>query len=120
MNVIEFFRAHAGICIRPGESEEQARDRGARNLAAAEGIAHAAGVSFQCDIDPEVTSADYCDDEPTHATWRVLMYDCEGEIVGSLGGGDFGADGEPWGDPYRRVVEAELCAEYVEATLQDT
>lgn len=118
MNTIEFFRTHAGLCIHPGESEEQARDRGARNLAAAEGIAHAAGVSFQWEIDPEVTSADWCDDEPAHAAWCVVMRDCEGGIVGSLGGVDFGADGEPWSDPYRRVVEAELCVEYVETTLQ--
>jgi hypothetical protein len=43
--------------------------------------------------------------------WVCCMFDENGELVQSLGGVDFGRDVEPWGPPYRRVVEAELALE---------
>lgn len=49
--------------------------------------------------------------------WQCTAWQCEGDDMGaltyraSLGGIDFGRDGEPWGNPYRRVVEAELALE---------
>jgi hypothetical protein len=39
------------------------------------------------------------------------MRDKAGKVVQSLGGVDFGRDGDPWGQPYARVVEAELALE---------
>ncbi len=113
MQAIDFFRTHCAICQNPDETPEQARDRCAADLVAAEGFAAAAGVSFHWDVDPEVTSADWCGDEPAHSTWRALARDCCGQVIGSLGCVDFGPDGEPWSSPYRRVVEAEIAAEYM-------
>lgn len=109
---VEFFAAHAGLCILPGESEDQARDRGAHALAAAERAASDAGCSFHWDIDPFTDSSDWSEDEP-YAVWSVVMRDGAGTVVGSLGAVDFGSGGEPWGDQYRRVVEAELASDWL-------
>ncbi len=117
MQAIEFFRAHCSTFQQPGESLDAARDRCAADLAAAEGFASAAGVSFHWEVDREVTSADWCDDEPAWQTWCVLARDCEGGVIGSIGGVDFGADGSPWSDPYRRIVEAEIAADYMVQTM---
>lgn len=109
---VEFFAAHAGLCILPGESEEQARDRGAHVLATAERAASDAGCTFHWEIDPHADSSDWSEDEP-YAVWCVVMRDGSGKVVGSLGGVDFGSGGEPWGGQYCRVVEAELASEWL-------
>jgi hypothetical protein len=41
------------------------------------------------------------------------MVDEDGKIVQSLCFIDFGRDGSPWGDSYKRVVEAELALEQI-------
>lgn len=109
---VEFFRTYAGLCILPGETEEQARDRGAHALAAAERAASDEGCSYEWSIDPDTDSSDWSEDEP-YAVWRVLMRDSGGRVVGSLGGVDFGSGGEPWGEQHRRFVEAELASEWL-------
>jgi hypothetical protein len=42
------------------------------------------------------------------------MLDPEGTVVANLGGVDFGRDVEPWGNPYARVVEAELASDLID------
>lgn len=105
---VQFFMAHAGHSYDPQrETLAQGRYCGARRLAAAERKASAEGVAFEWSIDPDCDSSDWQDGEP-YAVWQCLARDASGAVVGSLGGVDFGAGGEPWGDPYRRVIEAEI------------
>lgn len=101
-----FFHEWAGYCV--GE-----RAIGALSLVRAERQAHDAGHSFEWSIDPEIDSSEFSDERPTWALWQCVMRagcpsDEEGRVLASLHGIDFGREGEPWGDPYRRVVEAEL------------
>lgn len=106
---VQFFMAHAGHSYNPlTETSAQGRYRGARRLAAAERKASAAGVSFEWSIDPDCDSSDWSDDGEPYATWQCLARDAEGVVIGSLHAIDFGDGGEPWGDPYRRVIEAEI------------
>ncbi len=109
-----FFLKHAGYSYGPGETPLQGRRRCAKTLAAAEQRASDAGVSFEWDIDPETTSADFTDEYPAWNLWTCLARDANGEVFSSLCGIDFGRDGEPWGNPYRRVIEAELACELPE------
>ena len=107
-----FFYKHAGYSYTPGrETKEQGRRRCARALAAAELAARDAGASFDWDHDPDCTSADFSDADPPWRLWECIARDANGNIFASLGGIDFGRDGTPWSDPYRRVVEAELALE---------
>lgn len=105
----QFFFDHAGYSYDPkSETAEHGRIRCAKNLAAAEGIAREAGVSFEWVPDADV-------DEPNQ--WGCMLHDAAGSIHQSLWGIDFGRHGEPWGDKYRRVVEAELADAYVSEIL---
>ena len=109
----EFFRQHAGYSYdSKTQTPEQGRDECARRLANAYSAAQEAGCSWEWDIDPDITSSDWCDDDPPWQTWCCIMRDGGGAVVGSLGGVDFGRDADPWGDPYRIVVEAQLATEY--------
>ena len=111
---VQFFAEHAGFSHDPQtETPEQGRARGAARLANAEAWARDSGCSFAWEIDPYVDSSDHEteDDGPPHALWMCVMRDAEGAVIGSLGGVDFGRDVEPWGDPYRRVCEAETACE---------
>ena len=110
----QFFREHGSYLWSEtaGESEDEGRKRCAYASAAAELAALNAGCSFSWEGDPDLvcTSADWID--PLH-TWLCIMRDGSGAIVGSMGGVDFGRDGQPWGQPYRRVVEADLASEWL-------
>jgi len=114
----QFFFANAGYSRGADESIAAARARNARMLAYHEQRAKDACCSFEWSIDPDVTSADWC--EPRRdggkyrdpwATWQCVARDGAGRVFASLGGIDFGRLGEPWSNPYRRVVEAELASE---------
>lgn len=102
----EFFFCHAGYSYRPGEQTPlEGRMECARALAMAERWASENGVSFEWAED----------DDPLECygssgrQWVCRAYDCEAELLDSLGSVDFGRDQDPWtGDPYRRVIEAEL------------
>lgn len=120
LNAVEqFFYDQAGYRYDPAiESPEDGRRRGALLLASAERWAHESGYSFCWDIDDESTSADWIDadddggkNQNPWRVWSVWMMDEGGHTVQSLHSIDFGRDGQPWGDPYRRVVEAELALE---------
>lgn len=118
----QFFYREAGYSYDPKkETKAQGRRRCARILADAERRASEAGISFQWEIDMGASSADWiADDEDggrnkdPWAVWECVARDGSGKVIASLCGIDFGRDGEPWGDPYRRVVEAELALEGLE------
>ena len=126
MNTYQFFLKHAGFSYDPKtETRMQGRMKCARMLAKAEREARDGGFSYQWSIDPDILSSDWIHDnedgerdhDPWH-TWQCAMYapykpqeeyyGLRPGIVASLHGIDFGRDGKPWGNPYKRVVEAEL------------
>ena len=112
MNAYQFFLRHAGYSWRAdSETQMQGRIRCARALAKAEREARNASVSFAWGIDFEINSSDFSDEEPAWDLWNCTMFDAQGRVRGSLCGIDFGRDGSPYGDPYKRVVEAELFAD---------
>ena len=119
MNPYQFFLKHAGCSYNPEtETRIDGHARQARALAAAERKARDEGFYCRWEIDPYTLSADWVDNNEDGGqncnpwqTWQCCMYNAEGGIVNSLHGIDFGRDKEPWGDPYRRVVEAELAIE---------
>jgi hypothetical protein len=107
-----FFYDHAGYSYHPAtETPEQGRIYCATQYAKAEAWARDAGLSFAWFQDPEIDSSDFSDEEPAWPLWECLVYNEDGEVIGALGGVDFGRDGSPRGDHYRRVVEAELALE---------
>ena len=112
-----FFWRNAGYGYYPAkETAEQGRERCARNLAAAEGIAREAGYTFDWEQDT-LDSSEWSDESPAWPQYVCLMRDVNGRVVQSLCGIDFGKDASgPYGD-YRRVVEAELASQEVDATL---
>ena len=113
MTPVSFFYQQAGYSYRPGtETPSQGRRRCARALAAAERKASRAGFSFAWSIDPDASSLDWDESgvEPW-ALWQCVCLNMKGDAIASLHAIDFSADGEPWSDPYRRVVEAELAME---------
>lgn len=111
MNATQFFYDNAGFSYDPKtETAEAGHWRSAQELANAEAWGRDAGLCFHWTIDPVTDSSDWTDGEP-YAVWLCTAYDESGTIVASLGAVDFGPDGEPWGQPYRRVVEAELALE---------
>jgi hypothetical protein len=114
---VRFFFRYAGWSYDPAKETKQAgRWRCARALADAEAYAKDHGFSFQWEIDETCDSSEWEHEGEPYAVWSCLARDAEGNVIGSLGGIDFGRDGEPWGDTYRRVVEAELASEASTAT----
>jgi len=108
----QFFKQHAGYSYNPAaETPEQGRQRCARSLARAERKASDTGMSFGWSVDPCFDSREFSDETPAYQLWQCVAYDSDGRAVAALSGIDFGRDGTPWGDTYRRVVEAELAAE---------
>lgn len=117
----QFFYDHAGFNYNPTkESAEQGRRKCASELAAAYAELYAvttdAYVSWE--IDPEITSHDWeSDSEPERPTLCATLH-FEGKIVGSLGGIDVKDCNS--GDPYCKVVEAELWQEFVAVRTAQT
>lgn len=128
LNPYQFFLKHAGYSHNPAtELPMQGRVRCARQLAAAERKARDTGLYFTWNPTDYLSSEWIADNEDggkncnPWSTWDCMCHaptietagaDNEpGEVLASLGGIDFGRDGEPWGNPYRRVVEAELALE---------
>jgi len=120
LNAVEqFFYDQAGYSYDPTkETQEEGRQRGAILLASAERWAHETGYAYEWRLDEENNSMAWC--EPNEdggencdpwPAWACIMRDETGKAVQSLWSIDFGRDGEPWGNPYRREVEAELALE---------
>jgi hypothetical protein len=116
MNPYQFFLKHAGQSYNPAtETQMQGRIRNARHLAEVERKARDGGFFYIWSIDPDCLSSDWIDDNEDGGrnndpwqTWQCAMYNSDRRIVNSLHGIDFGRDGSPHGDTYKRVVEAEL------------
>lgn len=124
MNAYQFFLSQATHATAPD------RIKGARALAKAERQARDAGMWFKWEIDPYSSSADWIADNEDGGqncspwqTWACCVCspcDFPGRlsnlpaVKASLGGIDFGRGGEPWSNPYRRVVEAELAIEVLD------
>lgn len=108
-----FFHKHAGYSYDPyTQTEEYARTQNAHDLGDAEALASQRGYGFRWGIDPDTDSSDFSDDPDTWSLWCCQMIDPAGKTVESLWAIDFGRDNDPWGQPYRRVVEAELALEH--------
>lgn len=113
-----FFFDHAGYSHDPRtETPEQGRARCALDLAAAEAFGRAAGLSFEWSIDPDTDSSEWSRIRPAWDAWVCVCRDAEGAVCQALAGIDFGRDGSPWGDPYRRVVEGELASLHMHETM---
>lgn len=112
MTPYQFFLRNAGFSYDPKtETADDGRRRHARDLANAERRGARAELSFGWSIDPDNDSSEWCDEPPAYEQWACVCRDANGIAVASLGGIDFGRDGLPYSDPYRRVVEAELAQE---------
>lgn len=110
----QFFREYAGYSYNPAtQTAAQGRRECASRLARAERVASKRGYYFDWDIDPETNSSDFSDEPDPWQLYVCRMYDEDGELIGSLHGIDFGRDGSPAGEPYRRVVEAELALDAI-------
>lgn len=113
MEAYWFFYENAGVSWNPKtQTQEEGRREGAEALLKAEFWANKKGCSFDWDH-CDTTSREFTDEGEEYPLWRCVMRDLAGNVVASLSGIDFGLNGEPWGDPYRRVVEAELALEYM-------
>lgn len=113
MSAFHFFFRRAGYSYNPATQGEIAgRAAGALDLARAEYLAWDRGYTFHWEVD-DIDSSYFSDEQPPWRLWGCIMRDRDGNVVQSLGGIDFGRDGSPWGEPYRRVVEAELACEEV-------
>lgn len=124
--VEQFFYENASYSYDPlKETAEEGRTKGAVLLASAEQWARETGYGCRWEIDPASSSADWIDDNEDGGNnqnpwqvWSCYMYDENGKPVQSLHSIDFGRDGQPWGDPYRRVIEAELALEEWHAVVK--
>lgn len=106
---LRFFLDHGGYWYNPNkESEFQGRWRSARTLADAEARMRAGEYWIDVTADPEPWDGEVPWDGPV---WIVSLYAgpwWEQELLGSVG-----SVAAHEGDPYLRVVAAELAAEYI-------
>lgn len=107
---VKFFFDHAPYSYGPGQAPGEARTQNAQGLAACEAWAEKHGVYFVWEIDSEIDSSEFSDDPDVYAMWQ-LTASINGEWMSGLGGVDFGKDGVPDSDPYKRVLEAEMARE---------
>lgn len=111
---VAFFKEHAGYGYIPGkETPAQGKRRNAIALAHAEAIARKKGFYSNWHID-ELDSSEWSSERPPWRQYVCMLFNAKGECIASLCGIDFGRDGSPIGDPYARVVEAELALEALE------
>lgn len=118
---VAFFYKNAGYGYDPKkETRKQGRLRGAIALMIAEEKVMQDGmISFNWDVDPDIDSSVWNDEKPAYPQYCCTMYRkvdwAKTEVVGHLGGVDFGRNGDPSSDEhqgYVRVVEAEIALEY--------
>lgn len=115
-----FFFEHAGYGWRPDqETEAEGKANTARVMARAEAEARHQGWTFHWKVDQDADSKDFAPRVPRWDLWWCRARDASGRNRASLGAVDFGRDAEPWGQPYRRVVEAELALDGLDGQGQD-
>jgi hypothetical protein len=109
----QFFYDHAGFSYDPEtQTAEEGRWECARKLRGAEVRAASLGWEVRWEEDPEPIWDDDVERETTdYPQWWAVLFDSEGNVLGSLGSVDLGPDKDPWSDPYGRVVAAELAWE---------
>lgn len=108
---VKFFYDHAGFSYDPkNETKEQGRQRCAEILALAESkFRNIEDAYFEWDFDPVTDSTEFDSKNPPRR-----LYICKIIPDGpNLGGIDLDSDAG-LGDPYTRVIEAELAAEYLD------
>ncbi len=111
MDAYTFFYHNAGYSYDPSkESPINGRIRCAQALTDAELWACQEGYSYEWRLDGSY-SDEFSDEPDPWGLWECIMRNSEGEPTQHLCGIDFGRDGDPWNDPYRRVVQAELALE---------
>lgn len=108
-SAFDFFFEHAGYSFNPkNESQFAGRVRCATDYVLAEAIARRDGYQFRWEIDCYYADRSFINRDS--AMYACMMYSETGELLQSLSGCDFGPDGDPWHDPYGRVVQAELAS----------
>lgn len=106
----QFFYDHAGWSYDPKtETERQGRERGAKSLAAAEKRLKDGPYYFTTEPDDVPWDGDLPYDGPL---WIVSLWSVRGTASGELIG-SIGSVACESGDPYMRVVRAELASEYI-------
>jgi len=113
---VKFFREQAGYSYDPKtQTEEEGREECARELAKAEQWEWDEGYTFDWEEDdiPFECACDNpdCESHEPHTAYVCIMRTPAGASCQSLCGISFGPGVEPWGQAYKRVVEAELASE---------
>lgn len=109
----KFFEENLGsVQLETAEKSLQQLKRRARQLANAEILAFDLGLTFHWSIDNGTDSRDWSDELPYYKAWVCEARDRKGSSVDFLGGIDFGNGGEPWGNPYMRIVQAEMAERF--------
>jgi hypothetical protein len=109
---VKFFYEHGPSSHNPEtQTADEGRWESARAYARAEQAGRDAAHSYEWEIDPDIDSSEFSDERPSWALWECIVYNADREPIGSLSGIDFGRDGMPSDNPYRRVVEAQLSME---------
>lgn len=108
-----FFWENGGYGYSQNQTPEEGRKACAITLADAARKAFDNNYSFEWEQD-DITNQDFEDSEGgPYYLWCCICRDDTGKVLASLCGIDFGRDKSPWGEPYRRVVEAELALEAI-------
>lgn len=110
---VQFFYDNAGFSYDPKtETEEEGKKKCAIALAEAETSARNNGIFFHWEVDTEIDSREFNKQRPYYELWICTCRHPEtGVILACLCGIDFGRNKGPFGQPYKRVIEAELAQE---------
>lgn len=109
-NAVAFFLENAGFSYGPGETAEEGCERCARELAEAEAwLMEQPGHTVEWRQDTDYDPNDYDVPDMPAIGWGCIV--TVGEESSSLWAITFDGDGEPFGNPYARVVVAELASE---------
>lgn len=107
-----FFMKHAGYSVAEGETREQGRRRCAKELAAAERwLMEQPGHTVAWEQDRDYDPADSDVPDMPEIGWGCIVSLNDQDRHASLWSVTFDGDGYPAGNPYARVVVAELAAE---------
>lgn len=112
---VEFFFERGGFWYDPAtETKEDGRIRCAEESARAELYAASHGWVTRWEPDPDGQRADAGTEWEDWPHWQAVLMSADGvDVLAALGGVMFADGGDPWSDPYRRVVEAELALDAI-------